>query len=203
MIRAHGNRIDTGCLDQLCGGDRIRQGNALRFAVFRGIEFHPNRVFRAHGCAHRSDDLEQKTGPVLEAATVFILTLVCVRGKESRNDVTVPGMNLHAVHAGFLCPSRGVSKPPDEFRDVFAGHRMQFHLGAHPRVHLCHLTLEHHLEHVDVAALGVGRNQQWSTRGTILHGDNAAMMQLQCQLCAMGVHGVRQHTDSGYVPIFR
>ena len=73
------------------------------------------RIIPAASFADAFDDLLDEAHPVLEAAAVFVRTLVGVGAEELLQQISVGGMELHTVYSRFLAPYRRVDELLDEF----------------------------------------------------------------------------------------
>ena len=64
--------------------------------LFRSL--NPNRELRIlHPLLDRLDNLINNAGAVLQSAAIFICALVCGRGKELREEISVGAVQLYAV----------------------------------------------------------------------------------------------------------
>ena len=102
-------QVNTGFLKLFAGIHRVVNGRAALGVVARA-ETQGNEVIRAHGFAHRADDVQKQVNAPVEVAAVSIRALVAEWGVELVKEIPVCRMNFYAVKPGFFYARRGFGK---------------------------------------------------------------------------------------------
>ena len=120
--------------------------------------------------------LPENPGPVLQAAAVFVGTMVGHRAEKAVEEVVVGGVDLHPIHPALLDPSGRLAKLLDNFLDVLPGGR----LGRPPLL--------------PPAVAGGDQGEMGIQLGV---GVGAGVEQLGKYLGAIGMHPFRQCPERG------
>jgi len=100
--------------------------------IIRAVQFHDDRVVRAHTLASCSVHVEEKTQAVVERASVLVGPAVGVGSEKGADEITVGSVDLHPIETCTLATCCPIGKPIDGLPDLVPGHRP----GPHHEVRL-------------------------------------------------------------------
>ena len=85
------------------------------------VQLDRDRVARTDALADGADDFQQEPGPIGQRPAPAVLPQIGARRQELRQQITVRGVDLHTVEAGFLNKARSSGEAADNVLDVRLG----------------------------------------------------------------------------------
>ena len=114
------DKIDAGLGKGPRDRDRIVAGDAALGPVRRG-NAHRHRLVRGPRGAHGFEHFKGKAQPILQRTTVFVCALVGQRRDETRQQVTMRGVQLQHIEPGTVRPLGGRNKSGNDLVHIVDG----------------------------------------------------------------------------------
>ena len=118
------------CCGQFGSGNAIGQRDAARRSQLLAIEPDPDREIGSDALLDCGQGLEKQACAIFQRATVLVLALVVVRREESRQDISMGGVQFDAVKAGGLGARCSRGEILDHLLNVGLVHDADAGLGA-------------------------------------------------------------------------
>ena len=194
-VRGDVHRVDAGGDRELDRLELFVPAFAVGLVRFERVDPDPHREVAADTLAHRADHFDEQPRPSFEAPAPAVVTRVAGR-EELVDQVSVPGVQLHAVEPGAHAPVGGFDVARDHPREVVFGRDAVLELRARPREgrhHPCALRGRDHA-HQRVGRRGIGdvRHEHRASFGDVEQRDAPLVVQLRGDQRAVAVHSLRQ-----------